>query len=66
MCNCFASPSGLVPEQACQIQKTRKASAEGNGANGYSDMQRHHAQHVPNSEQGLPTLRAPQYYQHHE
>jgi hypothetical protein len=65
-CDCCAFATGVVPEQTCQVQETRKASPEGNGSNCHTHMQRHHAKHVPRSEQGVPTLRTPQHYQHHE
>jgi len=65
-CNFFGFAAGLVPEQTCQIQETRKAGPEGNGSNGDTHLQRHHAKYVPNSEQGVSTLRAPQHYQHDE
>jgi hypothetical protein len=38
MCNCFSSAAGLVPEQTRQIQETRKAGAEGNGADSHTNM----------------------------
>jgi hypothetical protein len=66
ICNNFAFAAGVVPEQTCEVQETRKASTEGNGADGNTHLQRHHAEYVPNGEQGVPTLRASQHYKHYE
>jgi hypothetical protein len=65
-CSGSASAAGVVPEQACEVQETGEAGSESHGADGDTNLQRHNAEHVPNSEQGLPTLRASQHYQHYE
>jgi hypothetical protein len=64
--DCYALAAGVVPEQTCQVQETRKAGPESNGADRHTNVQRHHAKYVPHSEQELSTLRAPKHYQYYE